>query len=249
MLNVFSRLYGRILKLFLEENYKSREDEFQAGFRVGRSTIDHIFVIKQLIEKINEVGQQIHFVFVDLEKAYDSIPLQNLWEILNEMSINKNLLMAIKKLYDGAISQVQICKNLSESIFITKGLRQGCSLSPTLFKIYLQKSLETWKKKVDRMGVPIGNKSLYTLLFADDQVIIAQDAEDVEYMFRKLLEEYQKWGLKINMEKTLYMGCGVNNRDLILQFGKGKIKHCSEFKYLGVKINKDGNQEDDIRQE
>ena len=46
-------------------------------------------------------------------------------------------------------------------------------------------------------------------LIADDQVVIAQEFEDVEYMLRKLLEEYEKWGLKVNLDKTFYMGCGI----------------------------------------
>jgi hypothetical protein len=46
------------------------------------------------------------------------------------------------------------------------------------------------------MGLPINQDyNLYNLLFADDQVIISQDTEDAEYMLRKLVEEYMKWGL------------------------------------------------------
>ena len=42
--------------------------------------------------------------------------------------------------------------------------------------------------------------TIYTLLFTDDQVLIAREYEDMEFMVRKLLEEYEKWGLKINLE-------------------------------------------------
>jgi len=42
----------------------------------------------------------------------------------------------------------------------------------------------------------------YTLQFADDQVIIANDKE---YITRKLQEEYKLWGLEINTEKTKYL--------------------------------------------
>ena len=37
-----------------------------------------------------------------------------------------------------------------------------------------------------------------TLLFANDQVLITQEYEDMKFMVRKLLEEYKKWDLKIN---------------------------------------------------
>jgi hypothetical protein len=52
------------------------------------------------------------------------------------------------------------------------------------------------------MGLPINQDyNLYNLLFAGDQVIIAQDAEDAGYVLRKLVEEYMRWGLQINFGK------------------------------------------------
>jgi len=67
---------------------------------------------------------------------------------------------------------------LSQPISITEGLRQGCCISTTLFKIYIQKALEEWKRKCFGMGIPLGNATLYTLQFADDQVVLAGDKED-----------------------------------------------------------------------
>ena len=48
--------------------------------------------------------------------------------------------------------------------------------------------------------VPIPYTYVYSLNFADDQVLLAQDHHDMEYMARKLKEEYEKWGLAINLE-------------------------------------------------
>jgi len=56
------------------------------------------------------------------------------------------------------------------------------------------------------MGIPIQNAHVYSLNFADDQVLIAQDHDDMEFMARKLKEEYEKWGLTMNLEKNqIYM--------------------------------------------
>jgi hypothetical protein len=52
---------------------------------------------------------------------------------------------------------------LSEGFEATKGLHQGCCLSPTLFKIYV-------------------DNTIYTLKFADDQIVMAKSKEDLEYM-------------------------------------------------------------------
>jgi hypothetical protein len=81
------------------------------------------------------------------------------------------------------------------------------------------------------MGLPINQDyHLYNLLFADDQVIIAQDTEDDEHMLRKLVEEYVKWGLQINFGKTEYLtldpGAGIVTET-------GQIKAVNKCKYLG----------------
>ena len=52
------------------------------------------------------------------------------------------------------------------------------------------------------MGVSVGRESIFTLSFADDQVILAEDEVDTDYMLRKLYEEYEKWALTINSSKT-----------------------------------------------
>lgn len=79
-------------------------------------------------------------------------------------------------------------------------------MSPTLFKIYLSEALKHWRKKCSQMGIPINdNLSLYTLHFADDQIVMAQDKEDLEYMTRKLIKEYEKWGLELNKKRTRYV--------------------------------------------
>ena len=62
--------------------------------------------------------------------------------------------------------------------------------------------LGNWKRKCQPIGIPIQNTYVYSLNFADDQVFFAQDHDDMEYMARKLKEEYEKWGLKINLEKN-----------------------------------------------
>ena len=48
----------------------------------------------------------------------------------------------------------------------------------------------------------------------------------------KLLVEYEKQGLQINLEKLQYVGCGAETKDLILGDQKGYIRGCEEIKYL-----------------
>ena len=72
---------------------------------------------------------------------------------------------------------------------------------PYTFKIYIRKALEEWKRKCHGMGVPLENITLYTLQFADDQVVLAGDKEDLECITRKLKQTYENWGLDMNFNK------------------------------------------------
>jgi hypothetical protein len=74
---MFSLLYGKIIKYILEQEFSQLETEEQAGFTAVHSTIYHVFCLKQLIAKKMSVDQPLHFLFVDLEKAYDTVPLKN----------------------------------------------------------------------------------------------------------------------------------------------------------------------------
>ena len=131
------------------------------------------------------------------------------------MEINKIVIKAIKNLYKNARSKIKIGKFVSGEIKVEKGLRQGCSISPTLIKIFIHTALLNWNRKCSGMGVPIvdwSQDTIYTLLTADDQVLITQEHEDMEFIAKKLLEEYQKWGFKINLEKKNLHGLWSRNQ-------------------------------------
>jgi hypothetical protein len=92
----------------LEQEFSQIETEEQAGFRAGGSTIDHVFSLKQLIEKKMSVAQPLHLLFVDLEKAYESVPLKNLWKALEHYNISNSIIRTIKRLYENSFSKIKI---------------------------------------------------------------------------------------------------------------------------------------------
>ena len=81
---------------------------------------------------MNATNQEINLLFVDLTKAYDSIPILKFWEVFGESNINNTLIKTLQNLY-GNTAQVKIGNTISHPFNITKGLRQGCCISPTLF--------------------------------------------------------------------------------------------------------------------
>lgn len=89
VINSLSRLYGKIIKNKIEKEMTDVEE--QNGFRAGRSCMDSIFSLKQVIEKRLAHNLSTHIVFIDLTKAYDSVPLSMLWIAMEKQGISKKI--------------------------------------------------------------------------------------------------------------------------------------------------------------
>ena len=120
------------------------------------------FCITQMIEKKKATNRELYLLFIDLKKAYDSVQLNKLWETLDRSTINARLIETIKLLYEGSNSKIKIGNLITKRFKVIKGLRQSCSLSPALFKIYLERVLRDWKRKGEPLGVPIQNTCVLT---------------------------------------------------------------------------------------
>lgn len=72
---------------------------------------------------------------------------------------------------------------------------------PALFKIHMHSTLKYWRHSSRNMGVFVGNNTLLTLHLANDQVIFAEDEDNISYVFTKVDKKNIAWGLSINMEK------------------------------------------------
>ena len=94
-----ARLYGRVIKQRIEGDMRESED--QNGFRVERSCIDGIFSLRMLVEKRLGRDCPVHLIFVDLQKAYDTVPLVELWNSLKSQGINLTYLNAARRFYEG----------------------------------------------------------------------------------------------------------------------------------------------------
>jgi hypothetical protein len=104
LLDVVGKLLARVLKERSEKIADNVLPESQGGFRRGRGCVDMIFVARQLIEKVRE-HDVLFVLFVDLKKAYDSIPKQALWKILEKSGVPSRMPSVIKSFHDGMQSR------------------------------------------------------------------------------------------------------------------------------------------------
>lgn len=70
--------------------------KYQCGFTKGRSTSDHIFMLRQTMEKYYEFDKDLHMIFIDFKQAYDSVDREQLWIVLQNIGLPKKLVNLIK---------------------------------------------------------------------------------------------------------------------------------------------------------
>jgi len=70
--------------------------EYQAGFMKGKSTLDQIHIVEQLMEKNYEFHQDLFFLFIDYKQVYDSIIRESLWSVMLQFGIQEKLIKVIR---------------------------------------------------------------------------------------------------------------------------------------------------------
>ena len=221
--------------------------EMQAGFRRGRKGEDNLFVPTSTIELSRAQGTGLVCVFLFCTAAYDRENRGELWKILIGQGMDRLWVNLLQHLYAGNRCKVQYGKYLSEWIDSTEGLRQSCPLSPILFMLYIN-HLEA-KLQESKCGFRVRTKGNFwnvkerkffwipDLLFADDLVLMGQDADEVEKVLDITTEFGNEMDLTYNPAKSaiaIYSGNRAGNAsDLRIQ---GKTSPVSLHKYLSITI-------------
>lgn len=78
-------LYGQVIKQHTEGQIQ--ELEKQSGLRPGCSCVNNVFCIKQFIEKTLANNRELHIVFIDFKKAYNSVPIKYLWTVMKDFGV------------------------------------------------------------------------------------------------------------------------------------------------------------------
>ena len=246
LLSHASKILTRIIYRRIERKIEGELADDQFGFRKNRGTREAILALRLVLEERYKKGRDTYMAFVDIEKAFDNVKWDKMFEILKEIGVKYKERRTILNLYSGQKATIRFEGQEGEAN-IKKGVRQGCSLSPVLFNIYIENAIKEVKKKF-RAGVTIHGERIKMLRFADDIVLVAEKCSDLE----KILNGMEKilnsgYRMKINKGKTKVMVCNrCEHKDLDVKIGKEKIQEVSEFCYLGSKITKDGRSKKDI---
>ncbi|XP_065182209.1 uncharacterized protein LOC135812918 [Sycon ciliatum] len=220
-----------------------------------------IFAARQVLEKAIEHQSDLYVLFVDLRKAYDSVPRTALWLVLQKLGVPPSMLQVIRSLHEGMMASVRVGSGQSDSSGVENGLHQGCTLAPMLFNLYFSAVLAHWRSTSTVPSFPmkhrIGRKlvgdrtakhrltdlSVLESLFADDAALYTTSYEHMETMVKEFTQYASGWGLTVSVQKTKFLAVdpSVIRADIVMPGSAGDvIGVVSDFTYLGSTISDDG---------
>ena len=103
-----------------------------------------------------------------------------------------------------------------------------------------------WYAQLDesQAGIKTVERNISDLRYADDTTLMAECEEELKSLLKKVKEESEKAGLKLNIQKTKIMASGPNT---LWQIEWEKVETVTDFIFLGSKITADGDCSHEIK--
>ena len=251
---VFAKLFSLILRNRLNTWCEDNEvlNEFQFGFRVGRSTSDRIFILHSLVQHVLKDNGKLYCAFIDYEKAFDTVIHEALWLKLVGNGISCKFTRILQSLYGKVLAAVKIQSDVSSFFEIALGVKQGEPLSPLLFILFINDvyaDLKNADNGGEITGISINHICFFLLLFADDMILFTKTPTELQTLLNKLQKYSTEWGLRVNTKKTKI--CIFKNRrsqqNQIWYYDGEPLDIVDSFCYLGMKFHKNGKLEPGVK--
>ena len=258
-----SRILSKIIIGRIKESYEKHICKFQFGFRISRSTSDGIYMMKNIIQKSKD---PLIAVYVDLTAAYDHIPRDFLFRVLDFRLHAPHIVKILQLMYHGTTASIKGMRSVFEVLI---GCRQGGQESPCLFNYYFDFVLKVAAHEIDLLypdgwGVHFeyniphtcsnreqrraaglsGIEVIKWILYADDMVVFAKNVEEAEKILKIISDTCKRFGLTVSFGKTktqVFYDAELASRPSLFKIDGNVVENVTEFTYLGHVIS---NSED-----
>jgi len=170
----------------------------------NRSIFDNAHLLRNVVDYVEQKNLKCCFVSLDQEKAFDRVNYDFMFKVLSAYNFGPSLLRWINILYNDISSCVLVNGFISDQFSVTRGVRQGCSLSPLLYVLILEPFARKIREDSTIEGIKLPGQSDFAKLslYADDSTGILSS----ELSIKKLLHYCHLYGkasgAKLNKMKT-----------------------------------------------
>ena len=131
------------------------------------------------------------------------------------MGIPDHLTCLLRNLYAGQEATVRTGHGTTDWFQIGKGVCQGYILSPCSSNFYAEDIMRNAGLEEAQAGIKIAGRNIKNLRYADDTTLMAESEEELKSLLKKVKEESEKVGLKLNIQKTKIMASGpISSRQI-----------------------------------
>lgn len=218
------------------EKKQVRLSDDQGGFRPFRSRFDLIFLVKcvQDHHTRRKLKQRLFAAFLDIAKAYDSVPHIKIIEGLRKLGVREELVHLVLDLLTKRYTTIY-----GRPVLITRGVPQGGPLSPLLFILAMMQPLSDAMESYEGGGADLpGGLRVRLLFYADDVFLVARTVDELRAMLRVCEQWARDVGLSFNVPKSkvMLLSGKLTKDDLPppeIHLGGQVMEWVNQFKYLG----------------
>ena len=206
LINTVYKIYASMIHYRLKAAIDDRISTVQFGFRSGRSTSTPLFIIRRLIELHERHQETFYALFLDWAQAFDSVTHVAIENALLRIGVHPAFTAAILSIYQGCQFAVKDSNARSSRKQFSRGIRQGCPLSPYLFIITLsvlfQDTYDTYKSAFGPLPTVLQSDSpLCDIEYADDTVLLSRTQQALHRLLHTLQSLAFRRGMSLNIEK------------------------------------------------
>ena len=243
---VISKLFELFILHLIKDFIKTSDNQF--GFKSNHSTDMSVFLFKQAVSSYVSHKTPVFAVFLDASKAFDKVRHDILFKKLMVRNVPMHFVRLLCYWYKTQTMKVKWGKTFSDSFSVSNGVRQGGILSPYLFSIYLDDLSQ--KLNTVRAGCYIGNVCLNHIMFADDICVFSPSLLGVQDLLNVCHMYAMSHHIDFNHRKSFGMTLALKSFTLSLSpkllLGNSTINFTQQVNYLGLIINDNLNDDDDI---
>ena len=197
---MLNRLYAKLLTRRLTSTVQL--DTRQKAFVPVDGCSEHLFVVGEAIEQCRKGRRECNLVFLDLAKAFDMVSHASIQRALRRFGVGERFQQIVNDLYTGVRTVIAGNEGPTEPIMMSRGVKQGCPLSPVLFNMTMDELMEDVLGGRHALKPRTELEGFNALAFADDLVLASGTAHGTAWLLARTREFFEQRSMTVNAAKS-----------------------------------------------